>query len=156
MRAFDLPVRALGLRRSHSTSRRTLLASDAGCSDGASRNGSRLSRKSAPKVRRAPTRSTLRCWRGRCARRIACCALWHREASLTQSIPNRRFVSETYCLRAYVRASSSSRSALRARDDSCSRDPTNAENTGMSLTACARRRRHRFKSSRCRRICAAV
>ena len=47
MRARDFPVRALGPRRSHSTSRRTLLASAACCPDWASRNASRFSRKSA-------------------------------------------------------------------------------------------------------------
>src|ERR1035438_1397328 len=47
MRARDFPVRAFGPRRSHSTSRRTLLASAACCSDCASRKASRFSRKSA-------------------------------------------------------------------------------------------------------------
>ena len=46
IRALDFPVRALGPRRSHSTSRRTLLASDSWRLEWASRNSSFFSRNS--------------------------------------------------------------------------------------------------------------
>src|SRR5207253_2639346 len=56
-RAFDLPVRALGPRRSHSTSRRTRLASDSCRLDCASRNSSFFSRNLLypPSTRKMPS-----------------------------------------------------------------------------------------------------